>query len=87
MPNKTELAKQILSLIDLTSLNDNDNDTIIKTLCEQATTPIGNVAAVCVYSRFVKLAKSCLKDTNIKIATVCNFPGGDQDKARNPAAR
>ena len=69
-------AKQILSLIDLTSLNNNDTDTGIGQLCEKATTKYGNVPAICIYSHFVPLAKKLLDTKNIKIATVTNFPHG-----------
>jgi len=69
--------QRIVSLIDLTSLNDDDTEEHITALCQQALTPLGPVAAVCVYPQFVKLAKSLL-DSQIKIATVANFPCGDQ---------
>lgn len=71
------LAQRILSLIDLTSLNENDTDAVIEQLCQQAHIKAGNVAAICIYKRFVPLAKNLLKNTNIKIATVCNFPAGN----------
>lgn len=77
MQHKT-LALRILPLIDLTSLNDDDNVEVIKDLCQKAITPYGKVAAVCVYPSFVKLAKDCLHKTHLKIATVCNFPTGEQ---------
>lgn len=79
MTNKVIWAKRILPLIDLTSLNDNDDDEVIKKLCKQALTPQGEVAAVCVYSKFVELAKKCLLGSKVKIATVTNFPSGAQD--------
>lgn len=66
----------ILSFVDLTSLNDNDTDETIKTLCQKAHTALGNVAAVCIYPRFVKFAWTLLAETPIKIATVANFPTG-----------
>lgn len=72
-----ELAKQIIPLIDLTSLNDADNDKIISQLCHDASTALRNVAAVCIYSRFTALAKRLLSGTSIKIATVANFPQGN----------
>ncbi|MBY0379852.1 MAG: deoxyribose-phosphate aldolase [Burkholderiales bacterium] len=72
-------AKQILSLIDLTSLNNNDNDASIINLCKKATTVYGNVPAICIYSHFVPLAKKLLDGTGIKIATVTNFPHGMQN--------
>lgn len=71
------LAKRVLSLIDLTSLNENDTEDTIKKLCQQASTKAGTVAAVCIYNRFVPLAKSLLQKTDVKVATVCNFPGGN----------
>jgi deoxyribose-phosphate aldolase len=72
-------AKKILSLIDLTSLNDNDTNENIKSLCDNAITPYGKVAAICIYSRFIPFASEYLKDKNIKIATVTNFPHGSND--------
>jgi deoxyribose-phosphate aldolase len=74
----TTPALKILSLIDLTSLNDNDNDTAIATLCEKAKTQYGLVPAVCIYSRYIPLARNIL-NTAIKIATVTNFPHGSSD--------
>ncbi len=68
----------IISLIDLTSLNDNDDETCIRALCEKAQTVAGNVAAVCIYPQFVALAKSLLNNTDIHVATVANFPSGDE---------
>ena len=73
------VAKKVLGLIDLTSLNDDDTDADIKSLCATAVTQYGNVAAVCIYSRFVPLAKKVLKNSKIKIATVTNFPHGSHD--------
>lgn len=71
-----QIAKRIIPLLDLTNLNDFTTKDDIITLCQQAQTPYGNVAAVCVYPQFVKLAKENLKHTAIKIATVANFPSG-----------
>jgi deoxyribose-phosphate aldolase len=71
------IVSQAISLIDLTSLNVDDTDKTITTLCNKATTPQGNVAAVCVYPQFIELAKSLLQDTSIPVATVVNFPSGN----------
>lgn len=68
----------IIALIDLTSLNHDDTDEKIIALCAAAQTKIGNVAAVCVYPQFVALAKKQLAATDINIATVVNFPEGNQ---------
>ncbi|MFN8769285.1 MAG: deoxyribose-phosphate aldolase [Neisseriaceae bacterium] len=72
-------TQKILQLIDLTSLNDNDTNLNIESLCNKATTRFGNVAAICIYSRFISFAKQILKNSNIKIATVTNFPHGSSD--------
>lgn len=71
-----ELAKWLISCLDLTSLNKNDNETSIIKLCKKAVTPYGNVAAVCVYSKFIPVVQKELEDTKIKIASVVNFPEG-----------
>lgn len=70
--------KDLIPFLDLTSLNEQDTTKDIATLCAQAVTPAGNVAAVCVYSQFVSLAKQALASTDILIATVANFPHGTQ---------
>lgn len=76
-----EYAKQTLSLIDLTSLNDNDNDDNIVALCYKSQTDFGSTPAICIYSRFIETAKLALKTINptVKIATVTNFPHGSSD--------
>ncbi|MWQ72086.1 deoxyribose-phosphate aldolase, partial [Glaesserella parasuis] len=76
------IAKQALSLMDLTTLNDNDTDEKVVTLCQQGNTPFGTPAAVCVYPRFVPIARKTLKaqgTEQVKIATVTNFPHGNDD--------
>lgn len=71
--------KQIIPLIDLTSLNSDDTAQTITALCHQTRTQYGDVAALCVYPQFVTLAKQLIP--NIKIATVVNFPAGNDDLA------
>jgi deoxyribose-phosphate aldolase len=77
--NDEKQAGRVIGLLDLTSLNsDDDNSTIIR-LCRRAVTPVGPVAAVCVYPRFVALARHTLDALGgqaVKVATVCNFPAG-----------
>lgn len=74
------LARQVIALMDLTSLNDSDDDATIIALCHKALTPVGPVAAVCVYPRFVHLARrtlDALGASGVQVATVCNFPAGN----------
>ncbi|MFD2197303.1 deoxyribose-phosphate aldolase, partial [Halomonas beimenensis] len=76
-------ARQALSLMDLTSLNDDDTDASIEALCQRAKTPVGTPAAVCVYPRFIVPARRALTahrlNGTVKIATVTNFPHGHDD--------
>ena len=77
-----QIAQQALSLMDLTTLNENDTDEKVIALCQQANTEFGTPAAVCVYPRFVPIARKTLKAQGIeqvKIATVTNFPHGNDD--------
>ena len=77
-----QVAQQALSLMDLTTLNDNDTDEKVTSLCEQGNTEFGTPAAVCVYPRFVPIARKALKaqgTEQVKIATVTNFPHGNDD--------
>jgi len=77
-----EAAREAISLMDLTTLNDNDTDAIVIDLCHQAHSPAGDTAAVCIYPRFVPIAKKTLRTQGtegIRIATVTNFPHGNDD--------
>lgn len=77
MLTTTEL-RTLVSCIDLTSLNSDDTPERITKLCQQAITPLGPVACVCIYPAFVSQAWQQLMETPVKIATVVNFPGGDE---------
>jgi deoxyribose-phosphate aldolase len=91
---QNDVLKHLLSLIDLTSLNESDTVESITALCQKAVTPLGHVAAVCVYPAFVPLAAMLLSNPSqinalqnassientpvVKIATVANFPTGNE---------
>jgi deoxyribose-phosphate aldolase len=75
-------AQRALSLMDLTSLTNNETEQEIITLCQQAKSEAGETAAICIFPRFVPLAKKVLKaqqTPQIKVATVTNFPHGNDD--------
>ena len=74
-------AKLALACLDLTSLNDDDDARAIDGLCAKATSPFGNVAAVCVWPRFVAQARAALP-REIAVAAVANFPEGLLDERR-----
>jgi deoxyribose-phosphate aldolase len=71
----------VLGLIDLTSLNDADSDASVRQLARDAVTPLGTVAALCVYPRLVQPAKEELaaQGARVRVATVANFPHGEED--------
>ncbi|WP_036772263.1 deoxyribose-phosphate aldolase [Photorhabdus australis] len=82
MTDLTAAAQCALSLMDLTTLNDNDTDDKVMALCHQAKSPAGNTAAICIYPRFIPLARKVLREQGtpeIRIATVTNFPHGNDD--------
>ncbi|MFZ2315239.1 MAG: deoxyribose-phosphate aldolase [Gammaproteobacteria bacterium] len=71
------LKQKIMSLIDLTSLNESDTDADVAALFEKAHNILGHVAAVCIYPQFVSLAATQFAGSPVKVATVVNFPNGD----------
>ncbi|MFM1826494.1 MAG: Deoxyribose-phosphate aldolase [Actinomycetota bacterium] len=84
---KTSAKKEGIDLsirmIDLTTLEGMDTKGKVKTLCAKARRPdpldnsVPSVAAVCVYSDLVSIAKENLTGTNIKVAAVATgFPSG-----------
>jgi deoxyribose-phosphate aldolase len=78
-----------ITLLDLTSLGDDDTAATIDALCVKALTLAGPVAAVCVLPAFVQTAAEALDGTGVRVATVVNFPAGDDDPdatARQTAA-
>lgn len=80
--NSKQIAQQALYLMDLTTLNDNDTDEKVIALCQQANTDFGTPAAICIYPRFIPIARKTLNaqgNPQLKIATVTNFPHGNDD--------
>ncbi|GAB2722036.1 deoxyribose-phosphate aldolase [Halomonas garicola] len=81
--NLLQAARQALPLLDVTRLDTADSDADIESLCQQAKTPFGHPAAVCVYPQFVVAARRALTahtlSGEVKIAAVANFPEGSGD--------
>ena len=77
-----ELAKQVFSCIDNTTLNATDNEQTVEKFCRHTAellipTSGLTVAAVCVYPRFVGCARRVLEGTGIRVASVAGaFPHG-----------
>ena len=71
--------KKIISILDYTSLKEKDNEKTVEVFCQKANTVLGPVAAICLYPKFIKYAKNLLQKSKIKIATVINFPHGNEN--------
>lgn len=78
MIDESSVARRALSLLDLTDLGEECTDADVRRLCARAVTPHGAVAAVCVWPRFVSTAAGVLAGSRVKVATVVNFPSGDE---------
>lgn len=74
-----DVAARALACLDLTDLSDSCDEPDIERLCARASTPWGDVAAVCVWPKFVKDAKALLGASRVAVATVINFPHGRED--------
>jgi deoxyribose-phosphate aldolase len=78
-PSLAPLARRLLSLLDLTSLNDADDERSIAQLARLASTDAGRVAALCTWPRLVPAACRQLRGSAIPVAAVANFPAGAAD--------
>ena len=58
----TDLNARALQLMDLTTLNEDDTDEKVIALCHQAKSPAGNTAAICIYPRFIPIARKTLRE-------------------------
>ncbi|TAH46364.1 MAG: deoxyribose-phosphate aldolase [Dokdonella sp.] len=76
-----DLARRVLSLLDLTSLGEDDQPEQIEALCARAQA-YGAVAAVCVYPEHITTARRALGNSTVRIATVVNFPDAGSDPMR-----
>lgn len=72
-PQRARLA---ISLVDLTNLADDCDAPAIDALCERALA--AGTAAVCVWPDFVAQAARRLEGSGLTVATVVNFPTGDE---------
>ncbi len=73
------LARRAIRLLDLTDLSDDASEAGLEQLCQRALMPPGPVAAICIWPRFVAKARDRLAGTPVKIATVVNFPSGEEE--------
>jgi deoxyribose-phosphate aldolase len=74
-----DLAKLAISVLDLTDLGDDTDEDAADDLCDRAVA--AGVAAVCIWPAYVALCAERLAGTDIKVATVVNFPSGEEPRA------
>ncbi len=74
--NRVTTARLAISLIDLTDLSDDHSAAGIDELCARAAEH--GTAAVCVWPEFVARCAELLAGTAVRVATVVNFPQGNQ---------
>jgi deoxyribose-phosphate aldolase len=70
------LARRLISLIDLTSLNESDDAASVQALSLLACRAPIRPAAVCIWARFIPVALEALRNTGISVCAVANFPHG-----------
>src|SRR5260221_6432484 len=84
------LAQRLISLTDLTSLNESDDAASVHALSLLAAQAAVKPAAVCIWARWIPVALDALRGTGIPVCAVANFPGGaaatDSAAAETPAA-
>lgn len=74
------LAAAAIPLLDLTSLAGDETQADIERLCARAVRH--GTAAVCIHPAHLATARACLRGTEVRLATVANFPAGSDDLAR-----
>lgn len=72
-PQRARLA---ISLVDLTDLSDDCDAAAVDALCDRAVA--AGTAAVCVWPDFVARASARLATASVAVATVVDFPSGDE---------
>ena len=73
-----EQAVELIGLIDLTDLDEAATEMEIAQLAAQTITQYEQVAAVCVHPQSLNLVRMALPETGIRVATVLNFPAGQE---------
>jgi deoxyribose-phosphate aldolase len=70
------LARRLISLTDVTSLNESDDATSVHALSVLARAAPVEPAAVCIWARWIPVARAALQGTGIPVCAVANFPSG-----------
>ncbi|WGK69766.1 deoxyribose-phosphate aldolase [Candidatus Haliotispira prima] len=75
-----DTKERIISLTDYTSLTGEESDFRVRRMAKEAHGPLGSVASVCVYPRFVSLVKDAFVHAKLPVlpvTSVVNFPDGE----------
>src|SRR5271168_321669 len=74
--SRATLARRLISLTDLTSLNESDDAATVRALSMLARAAPVKPAAVCIWARWIPVALEALQGTGIPLCAVANFPEG-----------
>jgi deoxyribose-phosphate aldolase len=72
-------AQRLMSLTDLTSLNETDDAASVRALSALARSAPARPAAVCIWARWIPVALDALQGTGTPVCAVANFPNGAAD--------
>lgn len=75
-PSRASLARRLMSLTDLTSLNESDDAAAVHALSLLARQAPVQPAALCIWARSIPAALDALRGSGIPVCAVANFPGG-----------
>jgi len=79
--SRADLARRLISLTDLTSLNESDDARSVDALAALACAAPVRPAAVCLWPRLITHAVRALRGRGIPICAVANFPAGADSPA------
>jgi deoxyribose-phosphate aldolase len=74
--SRSAQARRLISLTDLTSLNESDDATSVRMLSALARAAPLKPATVCIWARWLPVALEALQGTGIPVCVVANFPQG-----------
>lgn len=69
----------LIQFIDFTNLANEISEKELVELCKKCQSNSYQVAALCIEQKYVKFCKQYLSSSSISIATVFNFPNGDEE--------
>jgi len=72
----SDLARRLMTLTDLTSLNDADDAASVRALCLLAREAPASPASVCIWARWIPDALQSLQGSGIPVCAVANFAAG-----------